>query len=244
MRPADFYTGIIAELYEPLKSATPDPAEYVRFIEEFGQPALELGCGDGTPLLDLRRQGIDVEGVDSSTDMLDRCRRKAAEAGLEIAVHRQRMQELDLPGRYRSIFLAGPTFTLLPDDDTALCALQRIRAHLDPEGAALVPLFIPPPTLPEEFDHPREARTADGAVLRLCFVSEDRDESARTRTTVLRYERHADGVATVIDRPWTLHWHTPEGFRALATQAGLAATVVDNQDPHTDSNEFTFLLRP
>jgi hypothetical protein len=49
MEPADFHTGIVAELYEPLKSTTQDPEPYARFVEEFGEPALELGCGDGEP---------------------------------------------------------------------------------------------------------------------------------------------------------------------------------------------------
>lgn len=247
IRPADFYTGIVADLYEPLKSARPNPAEYARFIEELGEPALELGCGDGHPLLDLRRRGIDVEGVDSSANMLDRCRRKAAEAGLKVAVHHQRMEELDLPRRYRSIFLAGPTFTLLPDDDTALRALQCIRAHLDAGGAALVPLFIPSPTPAEHFGRLREARAGDGAVLRVSIVAEDRNVSARTQVTTLRYERHAAGADTVVDRPWTLHWHTPEGFQRLTAAAGLAATITDGdsgQAASADSSEFTFLLRP
>lgn len=78
MEPADFYTGIVADLYKPLKSTVRDAMPYIRLIEEYGEPALELGCGDGEPLLDLRRHGLDVEGVDSSADMLARCRRSAA----------------------------------------------------------------------------------------------------------------------------------------------------------------------
>ena len=42
--------------------------------------------------------------------------------------------------------LAGPTFTLLPDDGAAGQALSRIAAHLAPAGAALVPLWVPEPT--------------------------------------------------------------------------------------------------
>src|SRR5688572_32785020 len=123
MEPASFYTGIVADLYAPLKSRSQDPDPYARFIEASGQPALELGCGDGEPLLDLRRRDLDVDGVDSSADMLAICRRRAAADGLEVTVHHQAMESLDLPRRYRSIFLAGPTFNLLPDDETARAAL-------------------------------------------------------------------------------------------------------------------------
>lgn len=246
MQPADFYTGIVAELYSSLKSEEWDPAKYASFIREYGEPALELGCGDGDPLLDLCQWGFDVDGIDSSADMLDRCRRKAAGAGIDVTVCHQRMEELDLPRRYRSIFLAGPTLTLLPDDDTALQALRRIHAHLPDDGAALAPLFIPSPTSAERFHRMRQARGSDGAVLGVSTVAEDRDESTRTQVTTLRYQRGTGDAAepdVTIDRPWTLHWYTPEGFSALATAAGLTAIRVEDDDRAVADGDFTFLLR-
>jgi hypothetical protein len=50
MEPVDpklFYTGLVAQLYGALKSVSPDPEPYARFIGVSGEPALELGCGDG-----------------------------------------------------------------------------------------------------------------------------------------------------------------------------------------------------
>lgn len=243
MQPADFYTGIVAELYAPLKSRTWDPAVYASFIQTYGQPALELGCGDGDPLIALRRRGLDVDGIDASADMLERCRRNAAAAGTDVAVWHQPMEALDLPRQYRSIFLAGPTFTLLPDDAAALQALHGIRRHLDPDGVAQVPLFVPAPTPTDQFYRIREARRTDGTVLQVSTVAQVRDEPARTQTSTLRYQRHDAGGAVAVDRPWTLHWYTPDGFRALATAAGLAATFVDGPRGPTAGDEFTFVLR-
>jgi hypothetical protein len=57
MDPADFYTGIVAELYSPLKSTSQSWEPYAEFIGAAGQPALELGCGEGEPLLELLRRG-------------------------------------------------------------------------------------------------------------------------------------------------------------------------------------------
>ncbi|MFD0534245.1 class I SAM-dependent methyltransferase [Actinomadura luteofluorescens] len=73
---------------------------------------------------------MEVEGVDSSADMLERLRRRAHEQGISATVYCQRMEALNLPHHYRAIFLAGPTFTLLPDDAAALACLHGIRAHL------------------------------------------------------------------------------------------------------------------
>src|SRR5262245_24224447 len=85
--PADFYTGLVADRSRPLRSAAPDAEGWARLCEAIGPPALELGCGDGDPLLDLRARGLDVEGLDSSLDMLDRCRARAEAQGLDVVLH-------------------------------------------------------------------------------------------------------------------------------------------------------------
>ncbi|WP_329270939.1 class I SAM-dependent methyltransferase [Streptomyces sp. NBC_01451] len=242
MDPADFYTGIVADLYGPLKSSSQDPEPYADFIRQAGTPALELGCGDGDPLLDLRRRGLDVEGVDSSADMLERLRRRADEQGIRATVFHQRMETLDLPRRYRAIFLAGPTFTLLPDDGAALAALRGIRAHLTEGGTALVPLFTPAPTPAEQIGHVRTAAAPDGAELRFSVVAEEHDETARTRTTLLRYERHHGSDSSVVERPWVLHWYTRDQFDKLATTAGLTVTAVTDPDGKPVSADDTGLL--
>jgi SAM-dependent methyltransferase len=226
MHPADFYTGLVADLYGPLKRFSPDPGPYAEFVARVGGPALELGCGDGDPLIALRRVGVDVEGVDSSADMLERCRARAARAGVEVVVHHQRMEELDLARRYGAIFLAGPTFTLLADDAAALAALRGVRAHLAPGGQALVPLFVPEPTPEREIGRVRQATGADGAVLGVSVVAQERDEAARTHTTVLRYERRAGGRRTAEERSWAVHWYTRAVFEDLAGAAGLAVVSV------------------
>ncbi|MDO0933693.1 class I SAM-dependent methyltransferase [Streptomyces sp. DG2A-72] len=242
MDPADFYTGIVAEIYGPLKSFFQDPEPYAAFIQQTGMPALELGCGDGDPLLELRRRGLDVDGVDSSADMLERLRRRADEQDIRATVFHQRMEALNLPRRYRAIFLAGPTFTLLPDDATALAALRGIRAHLAEGGTALVPLFTPASTPTEQIGRVRTAATPDGAELRVSVVAEQRDETARTQTTLLRYERHHGSDSTIEERPWIMHWYTRDQFEKLATTVGLAVTAVTDSDGKPASADGTDLL--
>lgn len=225
--PAAFYTGIVADIYGPLRGdGPPDPAPYAAFVRRTGEPALELGCGDGDPLLDLRELGFDVDGLDSSPDMLDRCRVRAAERGVEVVVHCQPMQSMRLPRRYRSVYIAGPTFNLLPDDATAAAALSRIAEHLLPDGAALVPLFIPEPTDPKVFGVARRHTTAAGVHMAFSALAETYDAERRTRITDVRYELTTDGATTVDDRQWLLHWYTQDAFREMAESAGLRVAAV------------------
>jgi hypothetical protein len=84
-------------------------------------------------------------------------------------------------------------------------------------------------------------------VIRVTPLSEQRDEQTRTQVTVLRYERIDGDDHVVEDRPWTLHWHTQEGFRSLAAAAGLhTAAVLDQRgEPASpDEETFAFWLEP
>jgi SAM-dependent methyltransferase len=192
MEPSRFYTGLVADLYAPLRGHVyDDPEPWHQFIVDVGEPALELGCGDGDPLLALRERGLDVEGVDSSPDMIARCQAAAAERGL-----------------------------------------TAIRSHLTADGQALIPLFIPAPTSPDQLGTPRELRTADGTVIRVTPIDERVDERERTRTTLLRYERRRpDGSVEQAERPWVLHWYDPDQFARLTAEAGLAILDVHDAAP-------------
>ena len=135
------YTGIVAETYDLLvtNDAIGD-AEYFRaVIRDRGEPALEIGCGTGRLLLDYVADGLDVEGVDPSPDMLRICRRKMEQRGLTVTVHMQAMQSLDLARRFQTLFVPAGSFMLLTDRGDAEHALARFYAHLGPRGTGSHP---------------------------------------------------------------------------------------------------------
>jgi len=228
MDAADFYSGIVADAYPKLKSTSFDSQRYADFVRSWGEPGLEIGCGDGEPLLALCAAGLDVDGIDSSLDMVQRCRANAHEVGLNVSVHHQRVEQLDLQRRYASIYFAGPTFNLLPDDARSLQALAAIRDHLAEDGAALIPLWIPGPTPTDQLGRWREADDDHGTRLRHLAQSETYDRENRTRATASRYERVTTDGTEYVEREWIIHWQTPQSFTELCADAGL--TVKDLPD--------------
>ena len=79
MDAADFYTGLVAELYHRLKAHSLDAAPYRSLIERWGEPALELGCGDGEPLLDLQAVTLDSDLLAPGSERCEKARVVPAE---------------------------------------------------------------------------------------------------------------------------------------------------------------------
>src|SRR5947199_7054179 len=102
------YTGMMADAWDLLRGDTStwsDRFFYRDLIVRYGQPVLDVGCGTGRLLLDYLAQGIDVDGVDVSPEMLAICSEKAQRLGLHARVFEQTMQGIDLPRTYRTIMV-------------------------------------------------------------------------------------------------------------------------------------------
>jgi SAM-dependent methyltransferase len=229
---SQFYTGIVAELYDPLASYRPTADEYIPFLDRSGTPALELCCGSGRPLVELRARGYDVEGLDASLEMLERCRARAAESGIEVTLHHAEMQSFSLPRRYRSIFLAGGSFIVLTSDAEARRALACIHAHLSTGGSVLIPMESPDAARdrPASTAGPVQT-TAAGEQLRCSLVDQEFSDDGQTLRQRLRYERTRPGqAAEILERDlWTRRW-TGDQFRALLQEAGFSR--VSLRDPN------------
>ena len=166
---------------------------------------------------------------------------------MSVTVHHQRMEALSLDRRYPSIFLAGPTFNLLADSETALRALRSIHAHLTDVGAALIPLWIPRPTPAGELGTSRSATDDAGIELTYTPLSESYDLQGRTRTTACQYERTVGAATEAAQREWIVHWHTAASFEQLCDAAGLVVlTLTDdttNAAPDASTLSFTATVR-
>ena len=77
--------------------------------------------------------GLDVDGVDASADMIAGCREAAERVGRNPALYVQPLHRLDLPRRYGAIILCGG-FGLGATRDQDLEGLRRLSAHLLPGG--------------------------------------------------------------------------------------------------------------
>ncbi|HSM23523.1 MAG TPA: methyltransferase domain-containing protein [Anaerolineaceae bacterium] len=131
------YKGLIAEAWDILRGDTsnwPDRIFYLDLIKHYGQPVLDVGCGTGRHLLDYMAQGIDMDGVDNSPEMLAICRRKAADMGLSVTLYEQFVEELNILRKYKVILIPSSSIQLIIDPVLARRALQNLYEILLPGG--------------------------------------------------------------------------------------------------------------
>jgi cyclopropane fatty-acyl-phospholipid synthase-like methyltransferase len=219
------YVGLMAEAWDALRGDTSgwgDRAFYLDLIRERGEPVLDIGCGTGRLLLDFLALGIDIEGVDNSAEMLALLRRKAARLGLTPNITLQRMEQLDLPRRYRTILVPSSSFQLLIAPADARQALHRFHDHLGPRGTLVMPFIAM--DRPYDRTYRVEAPLEDGTRVRRTG-REVFDPATRLESTDDLYEVLRDGVVVRSERhlrePATRAWREDE-VAALYEEAAFA----------------------
>jgi SAM-dependent methyltransferase len=141
--PKTWHHGLMARWWAEFKEPEEDELAFYRgAIERFGEPALDLACGVGRLLLPLLEAGFDVDGVDASTDMLAQAQRLAEVRRLSPSLTAQPMHDLDLPRRYRTIFICD-SFGIGVSRQNDLLALRRAFDHLEPGGALVLSHDLP-----------------------------------------------------------------------------------------------------
>jgi ubiquinone/menaquinone biosynthesis C-methylase UbiE len=222
------YYGMLAEFWDLFRGDTSnweDRAFFLDVVKKYGQPVLDVGCGTGRILLDFMSQGIDIDGVDNSSDMLALFQQKAEKMGLRSTVHQQEMTALSLPRMYQTILVPSSSFQLLLDPASPPLAMERFYAHLLPGGILSMPFM----TLwkegdPLESEFSREViRPEDGATIRRWSHSRV-DPGRRLEHTVDRYDVIRNGQVVQSEEhrqsPATLSYTQAEAV-ALFEQAGF-----------------------
>lgn len=98
---------------------------------------LDLGCGTGSILLPLAKQGFDCMGVDLSAEMLAEAEHKARGGGLSVRLACQDMTELELGEAFDCILSLCDSMNYLTEERQLAAAFARVVQHLKKDGIFL-----------------------------------------------------------------------------------------------------------
>lgn len=211
---------------------------FLDFVQEFGEPFLDLGCGTGRLLLDYRALGLDGDGLDDSPEMLGICRSKADALGLSVTLLEERLPAPRLPRRYRTILAPSSILQLMTSEEDARSLVQNLYNALEP-GGVLAGSFAFEWREGEPMDTGWEmlferTRPSDQATVR-SWTREWREPARRLWHTEQKFEVTIEG--SVVHEEHQIRspegmWYSQAQARQLFEQAGFKDVSILHEFSH------------
>jgi hypothetical protein len=93
-------------------------------------------------LLDFMSQGVNIDGVDNSPEMLKLCQEKADEMGLRPTLYENCMESMKLRRHYQTIIVPSSSFQLVLEPEQAQKAILNLFTHLLACGSLVMPFML------------------------------------------------------------------------------------------------------
>jgi len=240
------YGALATEIYEldkPIGHSFGDVEYYRRVLAGVSGPVLEPAVGTGRILIPLLDAGLQVEGLDTSPEMLAVCRRNCQERGHDPVLSEADMTSFVQPGRYAAVIIPTGSVGLLDGSGALRQALACFAESLVPSGRLIVD--VEPPHL-EAAPGPMRHWRRDPFRWTMQAMHVEHDSAANQVTSFLRYEKWEDGtlIATEL-QPFRLQYWSLAEFGQLLAEAGFTGISVsadyrDGRSPGPRSETWTF----
>ncbi|KQL56574.1 MULTISPECIES: class I SAM-dependent methyltransferase [Bacillaceae] len=206
---------------------------------------LEAGVGTGRMLIPLLENGLCVDGVDASNDMLALCREHCEKRNLHPFLMTQRLEELELPHTYEAIIMPTGSFALLNGRKNAMQTLMRFNRHLSPGGRILIDLGFPK-VFSEDSQSLRTVELSDKEGITLSVYEVELNWIDQYSLTYLTYRKWRSGkeVDTELQQ-FKVHWYGVKEFTYMLKEAGftsiqMSADYLHDKAPSKETSLITF----
>jgi ubiquinone/menaquinone biosynthesis C-methylase UbiE len=202
---------------------------YVELCRATPGPVAELGVGDGRIAVEVAKAGKAIAGVDSSTEMLHRCRARAQAEGVlnRLTLIHADFREFSLPQPAELITIPFHTIGHLVTMEDKRAGLRRIYSQLAPGGRLVFDHFVFDmelarsrqnlASLRAEYTHPETGRDT------LLWVTTRYEPETQTMR-IIAWTDEIDAVGVQVRRQYrrlSFSWLEPEQTRMLLEEAGF-----------------------
>lgn len=197
---------------------------YAALAQQAQGPVLELASGTGLVTLRLAQRGIDLTGLEIVPAMLAHARHKATQQGLSVRWVEGDARTFTLDQQFKLIYLTGNAFQAFLTNADQRALLQRVQAHLTPDGL-----------LAFETRNPNwQDLTTDLNESEWLHYTDVQGNAVRV-TEVRKY----DHVAQVLVYTLWRRWQATDGPQERTTHIALRYTFPQELNALLESNGFT-----
>jgi len=144
--PQNIFVGRVAEGYDEWPPEMWDPAvlamtaDFLAATAQGGR-ALEFGIGTGRIAIPLSERGVDVSGIDISTDMITQLHRKPGSDTITTAVGD--FADTVMEGEFALVYVVYNSISLLLEQSEWVAAFRNAARHLRSDGRFVMELGVP-----------------------------------------------------------------------------------------------------
>jgi len=227
--------------YDAMHPMEGDIEFYLKCIEKYGDPTLELACGTGRVTIPLAQEGVDITGLDISETMLKRAREKASEKDIDIEFIKGDMIDFSLDRKFNTILLPFNTIQRLIHLEEYESLFSNIQEHLSKEGRFIFEIFNPDfdiivEALNEDSDEESEVIEYDDPYGNgMVQVTENTDFDPTTHMLDMKWYYYIDCELKEV-KDWNLRILFPKEIDALLRYNGFR---VEKKYGDYDRSEFS-----
>lgn len=222
--------GTLCSLYYDATEKFASHKEVDFFISWIGQhpgKVLEAMSGSGRLQLPLIQAGYDVEGVDHSSAMLERCHQRAKELEVQVQTYQQSLENLLLPHVYGTIIIAFGSIQLISDREILVKVLKNLRSHMAHDGNLLLDIFIPDTTIEKSSVSTVKLDESTSICVKRRHIF---DEQNKMVMTFSLFELLVNGVIQKQENELIeIVWRSDEEWKELLFEAGFEIVKIYDQ---------------
>lgn len=224
------YGELSTKLYEVTKpvghSLNGDMEYYLEKVKNRQGSVLEAGVGTGRMLIPLLKEGIAIDGVDISPEMLTQCKTNMQKYQVNTNLFNQDLIQLDLKQKYSTIIMPSGSFCLLSRNqiDTFL---QRIYHHLEEDGQFIFDTSLPTDFQTGDMEISNYPITEDSGIL-FTSTSKNIDWLEQKVSYIHKYELlHKGAVEKTEISHFILYWYGLKELEGLLKHIGFSSIHYD-----------------
>lgn len=226
-----YYGRLSSEVYDmdkPVGHSFGDIEFYRNRLENCKGPILEPATGTGRMLIPLLEKGFNVDGFDSSKEMLNICENNCRKRGLNPRLFEEKMESFSLAVKYDAIIVPTGTLLLIHKRADSIKVLSNFYEHLSNGGRLIVDLFLQT-DISIGIVSTRTWNCTNGDIITLENKIVEIDSINQYTISHGRYEKWREGVLLETELEYfPLRWYGVEEFKLILESIGFKDIVISS----------------